>query len=281
MNSRFVFFKKHSVVIYLLPLGIFLALWWLLPRGFIVSVQQAFIEVQAPLYNVVLNGHNFKNFLKKNFVNKKNLIADYENLMRTNFYLQMRINNLLDFIERNHIKSNDFDLKDERFKFVYANVIRRDLIVWANYLVINRGKKDGISIGDGVISKCNVVGRIKEVYDNLSLVELLSSPTFKMSACFEGEHFPIVFQGNGSDILTKYTGIAENIIPQTDKDINGARLVSSHLNNIFPGGLTVGYIADVTDIKDGIFFKAVVNLDATFINSLHEVVVLTHNDSIL
>ncbi len=280
-----MFSRKKSLAICLLPLGLFFILWWFLSLNVEKSIQQIFIDIQAPIYDVVLDVHNASQNLKKNLLSKKELISGYENLMRMNLYLQLCIDDLssspIHEIPNKHTVLENFN---DRFRFIYANVVRRDLVNWTNELVINKGINDGVNVGDGVISAHNVVGRIKKVYNKLSVVELLSSRTFRISVCLENDDFPIIYHGTGVANFFQYSGIAENIITDLSDFLKKSncqklRLVSSYLSGIFPGGLTVGYITHLDDVQGGMFTKARVSLDADFINRLHEVVVLSKIES--
>lgn len=276
--------KKKGLAIYLLPLGIFCIIWWCLPLGTKTGIQEVFTGIQAPIYAAVEDTTTLITKLKKQLISKDVLIAEYEKLARMNMYLQVRINDLLSASQDNSgTKKSILEELDTRFKFIYANVVRRDLASWSDELVINKGARAGIKIGDGVIAGRNVVGRIKKIYQQLSVVELLSSPHFRTSACLENDNFPVIFHGCSGSGIVQYRGLAENMITDlptrsTEHKIikpEKIKLVSSYLSGVFPGGLTIGYLENISDLRGGMFLKAAVEIDGTFINTLHEVVVVS------
>lgn len=241
------------------------------------SLQELFINVQAPIGSSLENLKYLKNDLSIFCLSKKELVEEYKSLLRTNLYLQIQINDISSRFKMHNKSVNALEEIDSNFTTIYAHVIRRDLATWANIVIIDKGYNAGLSIGDGVISGHNVVGRIKTIYDNISIVELISSPNFKISACIEYDNFPLIYRGKGGNSLVKYSGIAENITTDLSKLHNKTekvKIVSSCLSGIFPSGLTIGYISNVTEIKKGVFANAIVELDASFINNLHEVSVL-------
>ena len=83
--------------------------------------------------------------------------------------------------------------------------------------------------------KHGVVGRIKEVHANSSIVELVSSPTFRVAARFLGDNRPITYKGSELTTFANPTGEVHNI--PNDIVINPEaplRLVSSQLGGILP-----------------------------------------------
>lgn len=276
-----MFSRKKGLAVYLLPFALFCALWVWLPLGIREDIRNVFVGVQAPIYSAISDTSTFIAKVKKNLISKGTLLAEYEKLARMNSYLQVCIDDMVNASQgrQNSNKKSVLESIESRFNFIYANVVRRDLASWSDELVINRGAQDAIQVGDGVISGNIVVGRIKKVFRNLSIVELLSAPTFRMSACLENDNFPVIFHGNANSDFTQYSGIAENIVTNLSENrsrkIGKVRLVSSYLSDIFPGGVTIGYINKIDDMYGGMFTKTEVELDANFINTIREVAVLS------
>lgn len=275
-----MFSRKKDLIVYLLPFALFCALWWWLSASTRAGIQQIFVDIQAPIYVAVSDTGTFLDKAKKKLISRDELLAECERLIRMNLYLQTRIDDLSSSLPKNGERKKSIleDIND-RFRFIYANVVRRDLASWSNLLVINRGERDGVQVGDGVIAGNNVVGRIKAVYRMVSVVELVSSPTFRTSACLENDNFPVIFHGSVGFGFSQYSGVAENIVTDLstpkNKTPNKVRLVSSYLSGVFPGGLTIGYLLSPNDSQGGMFAKSAVELDENFINTLHEVVVLS------
>ena len=71
---------------------------------------------------------------------------------------------------------------NQNYPSIVANVIGRDPSNWNASLVIDKGKAEGVEVGQPVVSALGVVGRILEVGHNTSKVILLSDPTFAVAA---------------------------------------------------------------------------------------------------
>lgn len=80
---------------------------------------------------------------------------------------------------QNRILQNEVDelnkLKSIKGEYVIGRVIVRNIHDFYSEVVIDLGRNDGISVTDGVLNSEGLVGIVSEVYENKSLVRLLSS----------------------------------------------------------------------------------------------------------
>ena len=130
------------------------------------------------------------------------------------------------------------DLKIDNYSFITCSIINRD-ITWYNTLTLNKGKKDNIKKNLAVINSNGLIGRIIEVGDNYSVVELITNPNFsKIAVSIKGEE--------------EYQGILDNklIIKNVKKGSNikiGDKVYTNGLGGIYPSGI---YIGEVINIKN-------------------------------
>ena len=115
----------------------------------------------------------------------------------------------------------------------------RDL--FQDFILIDKGSKDGIKVGFPVItSKKILCGRISEVYDNFSRIMLISSPASSFDAKVSDQDIFGVVKGKGG------LNLEITLVPK-DKEIKtGDQIVTSPLEGIFPKGLLIGEIKDVS-----------------------------------
>lgn len=151
---------------------------------------------------------------------------------------------------------------------------RRELNAWWQHIIIRKGQNYGIPLGAAVVFRDGVVGRIKEVRYSTSVVELISSPSFRMAATFEGDTRPITYQGRHNTALTYAWGEIRDVPP----DIKASRkhpqrLISSRLGGIFPQGLFIGEAISLEPDSNGLFSRGIVRLSPN-IRDIHEVSVL-------
>jgi len=160
------------------------------------------------------------------------------------------------------------------YRYEPARVARRDLSGWWQRLVIRKGRNYGISVGAPVVFSGGVVGRVVEVHQYTAVVDLITSPTFRLAAAAEGDTRPLSYQGGINDSFRTPRGTVE-FVP-TDIFANAAapkRLVTSGLGGVFPGGLTLGEIVSLEPSTDGLFKSGEVRLDER-LGHLTEVTVL-------
>lgn len=158
---------------------------------------------------------------------------------------------------------------------VPARIARRNIGVWWQQIVIRRGRADGIRAGCPVISSAGVVGRVHEVHANTSVVELISSPSFRISAYIEGDNYPVTYQGAGISPSGKPLGKISDI--PSDYPVQFEKLpsvITTGIGGIFPAGFELGKLTnEMYRSRDGLFFVAPVELRDS-LNSIEEVSVL-------
>lgn len=148
-----------------------------------------------------------------------------------------------------------------------ARVIGRDPLPWFRSMTLDRGKRDGVRRGMAVISPQGVVGQIAEVGRAASRVLLLSDPTSGIDAMVQRTRARGIVQG-GAD------GICEmNYLRRDANVIAGDRVVTSGLDGVFPKGILVGEIAEVSPRHHDLLQAAVVRPSAP-LEQVEEVVIV-------
>ncbi|MDR0351084.1 MAG: rod shape-determining protein MreC [Puniceicoccales bacterium] len=140
-----------------------------------------------------------------------------------------------------------------KHKVVYAEVIRRDASAWWDRLWINKGKADGLSIGDGVGYIGGIGGKISEIFETKAVVELLTSPNFRIAVQLAGDSRPFIYCGT-KHVRFKRVGKLSDL-PQDLFDIKETKVVSSEMSSKFPGNLFVGRLTKKIH-GNGIYFDA-------------------------
>jgi cell shape-determining protein MreC len=278
-NCLVVADKRQSVSRHYLPLIFIIALIWLVPIPFWDSVQSAFMYVQVPIYTMSIQLENLRNTFLKGTLSRRQLTIFCENLMRENLALQLNLQLKIATLTDNATNTPQSERKYGIGNFMVkpARVIRRDIASWTDELIINIGSNHGIAEGMGVISQNHVVGRIKSVSAKTAVVELISSPQFRMVVHAAGDttRTPIVFSGNGHNFLNQGVGIATNILTEIVSDGKQITLVTSDLSGVFPKNITVGFIKLQGEHERKIFSSDVI-LNNGLLSKLYEVAVLVN-----
>ncbi len=129
-------------------------------------------------------------------------------------------------------------------EYINATVINRNIAYWFNEITINKGFKSGISEGMAVINSKGLIGKIIKTSANTSKVKLLTDEHMedKISVKIEyNDHFVYGLLSNYKDGEFIINGISNNI------EINeGAKVITSGLTDLFPSGILIGYVDEVT-----------------------------------
>ena len=256
-------------------LGIILLVWLLLPLVLKTFTRATFFEIQAPLTVAESYAEDLRGFWSNRLHSKDELLkaghdlsglfAQYSYSTQQNAELSaeiLRMENLLNLPPM------------PAFRFEPARVARRDFSGWWQRLVIRKGSNYGITVGAPVVFSGGVVGRVTEVHRYTSVVDLLTSPTFRLAATVTGDNRPFSYQGGLNDAFQSPRGTVE-FVPLDVYATKSAtkRVVTSGLGGVFPGGLTIGEISNLESSGDGLFKVGEVTLDER-LGSLTEVTVL-------
>ncbi len=267
--------KRFDQVSPFVTLGIILLTWLLLPFVFKTFTRATFFEIQAPLTVADSYAHDLQDFWSNRLRSKDELlqagrdlaglVAKYHFSVQQNQQLEadiLRLENLLNLPPL------------PAFRLEPARVAQRDFSGWWQRFTIRKGKNFGLTVGAPVVFSGGVVGRITEVHRYTAVVDLVTSPTFRLAASLAGDNRPISYQGGLNDSFKAPRGTVEFVPLEFTAARNAPRrLVTSGLGGIFPAGLSIGEILNLELSADGLFKAGDVQLDER-IGTLTEVTVL-------
>ncbi len=261
--------------------GILFTAWWVLPFSVKSIARTTFFEFQAPSWVALSYLGDLQQYWADRTRSKSELIEAGIDLARLASAYELR-NQQADGWEREIIRLEALlglpSLPEHRYEV--ARVVSRDLSGWWQRLVIRKGHRDGIRPGQAVVYADGVVGRVSEVHLYTSVVELLTSPGFRVAAHFEDDLRPMQFNGGINQPLHNPTALLSNIPPDVTLEGGRKRVVSSRLGGVFPDGLTLGYIETLNPEPDGLFQTAIVTINQSLL-SVREVAVLVPLDEAL
>lgn len=256
-------------------LGIILLAWLFLSLVVKTFTRATFFEIQAPMVVADSYVQDLQTFWSNRLHSKDELlkagrqvaglIADYDFGVQQNKNLQAEILRLENLLNLPPLPS---------FRFEPARVARRDFSGWWQRITIRKGKNYGITVGSPVVFAGGVVGRVTEVYLYTSVVDLVTSPTFRIAASVAGNSRPLSYQGGLNDSFKSPRGTVEyvpnDVVASPGQTIH---LVTSGLGGVFPAGLSIGEITNLKPSPEGLFKDGEVSLDER-LGSLTEVTVL-------
>lgn len=153
------------------------------------------------------------------------------------------------------------------YKTVAAQVIGQEKMSFAKRLIINRGINNGIKVGMPVITPEGLVGRVTDTSWNLSRVMSITDPLSKVDALVQETRLQGVLYGaGGGKCQLKY-------VPQNEVIQEGKAIITSGLCGVFPKGLILGYVKEVSRTGEELFQEVSVRPAVNFLK-LEEVLVL-------
>ncbi len=189
-------------------------------------------------------------FKRQNELLKAMLIAIRENAQARERYEKIQV-----------FRSN------QNYASIVANVIGRDPSNWNASLIIDKGRAEGIEVGQPVVSPLGVVGRIFEVGHNTGKVILVSDPTFAVAAVVERSRENGLLTGTLQGVLR-----LQYLTDNADVKV-GDTVVTSRLSTAFPEGILIGQITDVQASVNSHTVECLVD-PAVDLSQLEEVIVI-------
>ncbi len=256
-------------------LGVVLLAWILVPLGVKSLTRVTFFELQAPFAAAQSYVQDLQDFWALRVRPKNEIIEAGRDLARLNAAYELRLQ------ENEQLRAEILRLENllklpplPAYRLEPARVARRDFSGWWQRLIIRKGANHGITVGAPVVFVGGVVGRVVEVYAYTAVVDLISSPTFRVAASAEGDSRPISYQGGINDSFRSPRGVIEFVpVDIFASAQQPKRLVTSGLGGVFPPGLTIGDITRLEPSTDGLFKSGEVRLDDR-LGELTEVTVL-------
>ena len=141
-----------------------------------------------------------------------------------------------------------------------ANVINNSLTHVDNYITLDKGENDGIRPEMGVINGSGVVGIVYHTSANYSVViPVLNSKSSISCKIKRSDYFGFLKWEGGS---SEYATVKD--MPRHSLFSLGDTIVTSGHSAVFPGGIPIGTVEDISDSHDGLSYLLKVKLFTDF-----------------
>ncbi len=146
------------------------------------------------------------------------------------------------------------------YDYTFAHVIYNSVDQAANCIILDKGAKDGIEKEMAVTSPEGVVGVVQEVSNNFAYVLPVLNRNSRINAIVSplNQVGTIVWEGTDPE-----TALLENIPQHLEINIGDSVLTSGY-SRIFPRGLFIGSVKEVSSGKNASFLTIKVKLGADF-----------------
>ena len=212
-------------------------------------IKDTIVEIEKIIYKPI-NGFNnmieeftsLKNVKKENQILKSN-VEKMESTEAENIELKQEIERLKEELNIEHVLT-DYD-------YLNATVISRNSFYWYNMLTIDKGSHNGIKEGMVVINSTGLIGKITNVSTFSSDVKLITTndTNNKISVTVTNGDTKLTGIINGYDYekgLLTVEGISN-----TATVSNGDYVYTSGLGGVFPSGILIGKVENITtDVYD-------------------------------
>lgn len=187
-----------------------------------------------------------------------------EDLLDRNMALEQQITNLenrlkdyrIDSITMNSIRY----LEQADYKIFKAHVIRNSLNQADNYITLDKGSSAGIRPEMGVIDGNGVVGIVYKTSPSYSLViSVLNSKSSISCKIIGSEYFGYLKWEYGD---SRYAYLKD--LPRHAEFNLGDTVVTSGYSTVFPAGIMVGTVDDMSDSHDGLSYLLKIKLATDF-----------------
>lgn len=203
---------------------------------------------------------NSSNRIAANIISFSQGVREYFSLRKINSDLAEENARLRSDLQRYVAVDSMYTDTTRRFDFVSARVINNSVMMFKNYITVNKGSEDGVAPGMAVISTKGAIGKVKSVSDHYSvLISLLNVDEQMSSVLKRTGHFGTA-QWDGTDprfINLNY--IPRHVTPQV-----GDTVVTSGYNAVFPPDVLVGIVKNVNLREEAPFWEIKLELAQDF-----------------
>ena len=203
----------------------------------------------------------------------KNSLSNYLSLKTTNDYLILENAKLHTLLQNNEKFADSSLLRNKKFNYIAAKVINNSVKKRNNFITLNKGLKNGIKNGMGVMTNQGAIGIIHSVSNNYALA---------ISLLHNKSAIGIFLKKNMHTAILKWEGFDYRTATIRDLPIHiplniGDTIITNSYSNIYPEGINIGTISDFKKNDDG-FYTINVSLFEDF-NNLRYVYVIHSKES--
>ncbi len=159
----------------------------------------------------------------------------------------------------------------QNYKIISGNIIQSSVSKIRNFITLDIGRLQGVKKGSGVISSDGIVGIVKDVSDNYSVVIPVINTDFRVSCRINRNQY---YGSLSWDALSYRTSILQDIPFHVPVEL-GDSLFTTGFSSIFPTGELVGLVKKVEKIPGENFFSIIVELSVDF-KKLRSIYVVDH-----
>ena len=199
-----------------------------------------------------------------------------EDLLDRNMLLEEQINNLEKALKERQMDSVTIaavrKMPQTNYQLFKAHVIKNSLNLADNYITLDKGSSAGIRSEMGVVDGNGIVGIVYETSPSYSVVISVLNSKSNISCKIVGSDYFGYLKWEHGD--SRYAYLKD--LPRHAEFNLGDTVVTSGFSTVFPEGLMVGTVDDMSDSHDGLSYLLKIKL-ATDFGKLSDVRVISRN----
>lgn len=231
------------------------------------------MTIVAPLLRAIQNSSAFFTSLWAGYVNLRHVHQENRTLKEEVTRLRKEEMFLLETQRENERLHQILQLREDiSLPTIAARVIGKDPSNWFRSILIDKGFREGIKKNAAVLSPKGLVGRVIEVMEGTSRVQLITDPNCAVGALVQaGRVGGLVVGEVGPSCRLKF-------LPQGAEIQVGDSVLTSGLSGLSPKGIPIGTVSAVHKKENALFQEAEV-LPRVDLSSIEEVLVIAKPSS--
>lgn len=182
----------------------------------------------------------------------RDLYKENNELRRKNVELEAKLSERQEVGHENEILRNELNFVQEtKGEYLPAQLIGRTTAGIIKDLIVNRGTRDGVQVGQAAVAQGFLVGRVESVTDGQATVRLLTHPRSMTPVLGQDSRSSGILKGGISGLTV--TDLLIDAPIKTEETV-----VTSGLGGELPVGIPVGRVIEVIERKGDITKKATV-----------------------
>ncbi len=160
------------------------------------------------------------------------------------------------------------------YRTITAPVIARDPSGVLKTIVIGAGTDQGVRVDQVVLSEQGVVGRVGEAGSNYAKIILVTDSSSSVSALVQTSRASGIVRGQYGDTLVMEWILQSDPVKRGDVIVTAGLGIGNELRSLYPKGLVIGTVVDVTKAEVSAYQRAVI-APAVDLRKLENVLVIT------
>jgi rod shape-determining protein MreC len=249
MRNLLIFITKYNafflfVIFEILSLVIYIKYNAFQKATFITSSN----KITGSLYSKV---SDFDNYLTLKGINDSlaNENARLRNLVKSSFYI--------DTVAKHNVTDTTYK---QQYEYIVAKVINNSVNRSNNYITLNRGSKQGVAKGMGVICDLGIVGKVVYVSDHFAVVQSLLHKDSQFSAMLAKNKEIGTIEWN--EELDPRKGLLKDVSNNAQPRVGELVVTSGY--SLFPAGIPIGKVSSLHTKGGGFSLNLEVKLAVDF-----------------